>query len=71
MAPPRLTTAMAKSRLRRARGTRGSTRGRIQTRDARGNTKDRTGGSTKNTRGRGRKRTKRDDDSVGELSADR
>ena len=26
-----------------------------------------TGGSTKNTRGRGRKRTKRDDDSVGEL----
>ena len=69
MPPPRLTTALAKGRLRRSRGTRGSTRGRVQTRDAGGNTGGRTGGSTKSTRGRGRKRTKRDDDSIGELSA--
>ena len=69
MPPPTLTTAMAKGRPRRARGTRGSTKRRVQIRDARGNTKDRTGGSIKNTRGRGRKRTKRDDDCVGELSA--
>ena len=33
MPPPRLTTAMAKDRLRRTRGTRGSTRGRVQIRD--------------------------------------
>jgi len=65
----RLTTAMAKGRPRRARGTRGSTRGRVQTRDAGGNTRGRTGGSANSTRGRGRKRTKRDDDSIGELSA--
>ena len=69
MPPPRLTTAMAKGRLRRARGTRGSTRGRVQIRDAGGNTRGRTGGSVNSTRGHGRKRTKRYDDSIGELSA--
>ena len=69
MPPPRLTTAMAKGRLRRARGTRGSTRGRVQIRDAGGNTRGRTCSNTKNTRGRGRKKTKKDDNSVGELSA--
>ena len=69
MPPPRLTTAMAKGRPRRARGTRGSTRGHVQTRDAEGNTRGRTGGSANSTKGHGRKRTKRDDDSIGELSA--
>jgi len=43
MPHPRLTTAMARGRPRRARGTRGSTRGRVQIRDAGGNTKGRTG----------------------------
>ena len=42
---------MAKGRPRRARGTRGSTRGRVQTRDAGGNTRGRTGGSANSTRG--------------------
>ena len=60
---------MAKDRLRRVKGTRGSTRGRVQIRDAGENTRGRTCGSTKSTRGRGQKRTTRDDDSVGELSA--
>ena len=56
MPPPRLTTAMAKGRLRRARGTRGSTRGRVQTRDVGDNIGGRIAGRANSTRGCDQKR---------------
>ena len=50
MPPSTLTTAMAKGGPRRARGTRGSTREHVQTRDAGGNTGGRIGGRANSTK---------------------
>ncbi|CAN6354378.1 unnamed protein product [Urochloa humidicola] len=78
MPPPRVTTtAMKTGRPRRARGTRGGTRGtmagtgstRARGTRGRGRTtdiEDKTDGRAKSTRGRGRKRAKRDDGSIRE-----
>jgi hypothetical protein len=74
MPPLRVTTAMSIGRPRRGRESRGGTRStiddtggtRIRGTRRRGQIRGTTSGRVNNTKGRGRKRAARDDDSTGE-----